>query len=96
MRMDTTTDNIAIQLRDGPRRDSVASHDVVVNESRPRVSRRLSTPPLPIVLGGLRIGIGDGTALHYAGFDTPRALDNDSVRPQQTPGVEPHTIGLGS
>jgi hypothetical protein len=31
---------------------------VVVNESRPRVSRRPSTPALLIVLGGLGIGIG--------------------------------------
>ncbi len=39
-------------------RDPVARHDVVVNESRPRVSRRLSAPALLIVLGGLGIGIG--------------------------------------
>jgi hypothetical protein len=36
----------------------VAANDVVVNESRPRASRRRSTPAFLIVLSGLGIGIG--------------------------------------
>ena len=40
------------------RGESVAVHDIVVNESRSRASRRRSTPALLIVFSGLGIAIG--------------------------------------
>lgn len=54
----------------------MAVPDVVVNESRPRVSRRLSAPALLIALSGLVIGIGASLPwmYYFAGLVPLRGL----------------------